>query len=291
MTKINSTHNWWVDVLVFSGFILTFFMDFTGVSLHQWLGVAVCALAVYHLLVHWPWVKAVARRFTVKKQSQTREFFFIDLILAVGFLTMLVTGLVISTWFNLTLNNFSTWKNIHVYASIGSLSILLIKIGLHWRWIVSTTRKVFARPVNGRSFSNAQTTLMANKMMDRRDFIRLMGPVTLITAVAVTGAVKAIRESAENALSNQYVQAAAATQSPTQGATTQVATTQSNVIDWQATGTSTPGQLALQPTSTPQAVVACSYRCPRGNHCSYPGRCHNYRDSNGNGLCDLGECL
>jgi hypothetical protein len=30
-------------------------------------------------------------------------------------------------------------------------------------------------------------------------------------------------------------------------------------------------------------------RCDR--RCSYPGHCRKYTDSNGNGRCDLGECL
>jgi hypothetical protein len=33
----------------------------------------------------------------------------------------------------------------------------------------------------------------------------------------------------------------------------------------------------------------CTVLCPKG--CSYPGQCQDYRDENGNGLCDLGECL
>jgi hypothetical protein len=55
---------------------------------------------------------------------------------------------------------------------------------------------------------------------------------------------------------------------------------------------------AAAPTTVPtQASVAasqntaatCSVRCRRG--CSFPGHCRRYIDSNGNGKCDLGECL
>lgn len=289
MQNVNSTHKWWVDALVFSGFLILFSLDLTGVSLHQWLGVGVCVLAVYHLLIHWPWVKSVAARFTSKTSSQARQYFLLDLLLGIGFLTMLVTGLVISTWFNLSLDNFYAWKNVHVIASIGSLSVLLIKIGLHWRWIASTTRKVFARrasaPVAVASRVNA-----SEKVLDRREFIKIMAPATLLTAVAVSGAVKAIQTGSLETLATGYVQAASGvTDQSVQQVSTQVSST--STAEATSAVTTQPTQAAVQATSTPQAVTACSYSCRKGNHCSYPGRCHDYRDSNGNGLCDLGECL
>ena len=36
---------WWVDAVLFAGFIATFFLDLTGVELHQWLGIFGAALA------------------------------------------------------------------------------------------------------------------------------------------------------------------------------------------------------------------------------------------------------
>jgi len=36
-------------------------------------------------------------------------------------------------------------------------------------------------------------------------------------------------------------------------------------------------------------VAACSARCNK--HCSYPGHNNHYRDSNGDNLCDSGQCL
>jgi hypothetical protein len=48
------------------------------------------------------------------------------------------------------------------------------------------------------------------------------------------------------------------------------------------------------PTATPQKIqspaLVCFETCRRGNHCAYPGKCHEYKDANSNGLCDLGEC-
>ncbi len=52
-------HNWWIDSALFGAFLLTFFLDLTGLTLHQWLGVVAGALALYQLARHWTWTWAV----------------------------------------------------------------------------------------------------------------------------------------------------------------------------------------------------------------------------------------
>ena len=285
MKNKTTTHKWWVDTLIFGGFLLTFFLDLTGVLLHQWLGLAICVLAVYHLLIHWSWVKAVVKGLFGGTSSQAKGYFILDLLLAIGFLTMLITGLVISTWFDLYLPNFFVWKNVHVMASIGSISVLLIKIGLHWKWIVNAARKVISQPAVERSTPVLQAMSSAEKTLDRREFLKVMAPITLVTAVAVTTAVKAISTGALSTLSGDTVLAAVNETQPV------VQTTTSNPNGTQTSPTAVPTQITVQATSTPQASVACVYRCRKGNHCSYPGKCRDYQDANNNGLCDLGECL
>jgi len=55
--------NWWIDFSLFAGFITTFFLNLTGVAVHQWIGIFSSALAAYHLFLHHDWVEAVSKRF------------------------------------------------------------------------------------------------------------------------------------------------------------------------------------------------------------------------------------
>ena len=66
---IKQQTSWWVDTVLFIGFLVAFFLSFTGVELHQWIGVIGGILAAYHLLVHWEWVRAVGKRFSAKRQA------------------------------------------------------------------------------------------------------------------------------------------------------------------------------------------------------------------------------
>src|SRR5512136_431090 len=110
-------HHWLIDAALFIGFLLSFWLELTGVALHQWLGVAIGTVAGYHLFTHWNWVKAVTDRFFKQTSVQARLYYVVDATVLIGLATIIVTGLVISTWFDLALTSYTTWKMIHVIAS------------------------------------------------------------------------------------------------------------------------------------------------------------------------------
>lgn len=252
--------NWLIDAALFAGLVLAFWLELTGVEVHQWLGVAIAAGAGYHLITHWAWVKSVTARFFAQTSEQARQYYLVDAAVLIGLATITVTGLIISTWLNLTLSNFAAWKSLHVIASISTLAAVVVKIGLHWRWIVSTARRYILPKAAPAPEVKAAPTANA---LGRREFLRLMGGVSTVAVIATIGAVDALKTSV----------AAAATSVATQSTNTSTTTT--------TTGTT-------QNTANTQTSSSCVVRCNRG--CSYPGNCRRYTDSNGNGKCDLGEC-
>jgi hypothetical protein len=167
-----------------------------------------------------------------------------------------VTGLVISTWLDLSLTSYAVWRNVHVLASVATLALMVGKIGLHWRWIVGTARRrIFPAPAPAAQ-TPAVHLMPAATQLRRRDFVRLMagvGAVALLAGVNVLSGAAGDQTEAASAI--QAAEGAAAK------------------VDASAVGT----------TST------CSVRC--GRRCSYPGHCGRYTDANNNGRCDLGECL
>jgi hypothetical protein len=98
---------WWVDAILFTGFITAFFLDLTGVALHQWIGMLAGALAAYHLITHWDWVEAVTQRFFGRTSGQARLYYLIDGGIMLGFASMIFTGLVISTWLSWALQKYT----------------------------------------------------------------------------------------------------------------------------------------------------------------------------------------
>lgn len=289
--------NWILDALLFVGFLVSFAMDWTGLSLHQWIGVFGGLLAIYHLVLHWDWVTAVTMRFFGKTSAQARTYYLLDASIMLGFYLILVTGVVISTWLNLALTNYAVWVDFHVTTSIVTLLLVVLKIGLHWRWIVRVARQSIFRPAPQPTpmLKPAPVPVAASGTMTRRDFLKLMGVVGVASLAAFTFTLN----------NNQQAQAAAGTSDT--DATTSTTTSQEVVQPTASSPTATSESVAVAeatPSATTETVtVAQSYAAPStttvttscvvrcDKQCSSPGRCRRYQDSNGNNLCDLGECM
>lgn len=258
--------NWWIDSSLFAGFITTFFLNLTGVAAHQWIGIFSSALAAYHLFVHLDWVGAVSKRFFRKTSGQARIYYVLDVFLLLGFTLIGVTGLVISTWLNLSLSNFTIWLNIHITISIATLVTLLLKLAFHWRWIVHSTRKIWAKPVIAPSKNVVVRPVKASSGgMGRREFLHVMGVVGAASFLALVNASKSLTESVATP---EYTTIAEDAATPA-GSTSTVNTSNHS--------------------SSTSSDSSCTVRCHKA--CSYPGHCHRYVDTNNNGRCDFGECV
>lgn len=294
MSKNIQKHNWLIDIALMSGFLLSFFLNVTGLPLHQWLGVGVALLLLVHLYLHWDWVMAVVKRIFGKTSGRARLYLILDIIIMLGAVVILETGLAISTWFNLDFYNFSAWVDLHIYSSLITLGLVVVKVGLHWRWIMTTAGKIFSRKPGIRlqqPFCPAPVPVsvpVLTRSINRRQFLVLMGLVGTASVVAasnVLSRVKAVQSAALDSINTP---------------TTSFAHAESELTKTQGLSSTAPQGTATQPSATattvPQVAYAgpvqtagCQVRCPRG--CSYPGQCRRYIDTNQNRKCDLGECM
>ncbi len=247
---------WWVDVILFAVFLAAFFLDLTGLALHQWLGIASGVIAMYHLVKHWDWVKKAAGAIANQTTSRVQTYALIDILLFDGLLAILVTGVVISSWLNLDLAAYATWHFVHVSASLITLALLVLKIGLHWRWIVTVGRALFTHPVRQAEIASSGSPAHRQRPIGRREFGRLMAVVGIGSLFALGNGVKSLSASNQD----------------------------SATVSAAANSVST-GSLFTSSQNVSAGTV--SARCPRG--CSCPGHCRRYVDSNSNGRCDLGE--
>jgi hypothetical protein len=266
--------NWIVDATLFAGFIITFWLDLTGVILHQWLGIAVAVLAGYHLITHWAWVKSTTHRLLQGASGKGRRFYLVDAGVMLGMFLMVATGIVISTWLALPLGSYMVWRNAHVAASIATLLLVVLKIGMHWRWVVTVARRYVFPSRPERETQPAAMPLPVRTgtephLMGRREFLKVMGIVSVTAAVPVARVLLNTRDASAEAVAELSPDSSAGgteSQSPAQ----------------QGSTTAAPSPAAVQASDT--CVVRCNRRC------SYPGLCGRYTDTNQNGRCDKGEC-
>jgi len=270
--------NWWIDLALFGLFWIAFFPELTSLALHEWLGLAVVALSAVHLIVHWNWVETITLRFFSCAPGRARIYYLTDLGVMLGFLMILITGLLISTWLDLPLYDFAAWTHIHLMVSVFTLGMVVLKLILHWRWIALAMRRYAVKPVFGRPAGGAAR---AASPVSRRDFLKVSGVLGIASAVTIHGLFDNPSEAqAQSALPDA---AEADKLQPTNTAAVSAIAENEEPPAPGATATqATPGP-AIEPTN------ACVVLCPNG--CSYPGRCRKFIDRNGNNLCDNGECL
>jgi hypothetical protein len=275
--RMNKDQNskWLVDITLFACFVLAFFLDLTGFELHQWFGLAAGGLATYHLITHWSWVSSVTQRYLSKTSSRSRLYYLVDVAILAGFFIIGLTGLVISSWLKLSLTNYDLWLHLHIQASIMALVLVVVKTGLHWRWIVATTRRITSQPVGQTQcqYPNIKSapvavTLSSRQQTSRRDFIKMMGVVGVASVFALASAASGLRDTR------------AAVTSDEEDTGIEIASSEDADRNWQ----SPPSSLNESYSSDQSCTVQC------GHSCSYPGRCRRYIDTNGNNLCDFGEC-
>ncbi len=314
MKSKKSTFNLLVDFVLFIGFLVLFFLDFTGLNLHQWLGVAMGGVVLYHLVGHWKWVVAVVNSVKQAAGKKVGLFFALDTAILFGLTLILVSGLAISSWFNLPLTNPGAWVDLHISLSIMTLVLIVVKIGLHWQWIVKNIGRGFssARPLAARPLP--VSTQIDRQRISRRQFLTLMGVVSLAAYLSIRNVLRVEdplvakasytgTEAGQGAAQDPGTAAGSLPSTGSNSATgivvgeiqptnTELPANEqfSSSTESQATRSAGPsGADSLSQQSSSGLSETCSVRCNRG--CSYPGHCRRYVDTNSNGKCDLGECV
>lgn len=135
----------WLDTILLLAFSVLMVTDFTGLPIHEWLGIALIPAILFHLLLQWPWIATRTRRLAQPRTGRTRVNYAINLVLFLSMVATIQSGLVIS---RIVMPSFVAgwlgdrrWGQVHGWAS----SVLLLMVGLHvalnWDWILAVVRK------------------------------------------------------------------------------------------------------------------------------------------------------
>jgi len=135
----------WLDSSLFIAVCVLMVTDFTGIPIHEWLGIALIPALLLHLLLQWPWIATRTRRLPAPRTARTRVNYGINLVLFLSMVATIQSGLAISrvamrSVFSGWLGD-RRWGQVHGWAS----SVLLLMVGLHvalnWDWILAVVRK------------------------------------------------------------------------------------------------------------------------------------------------------
>lgn len=141
-----------IDAGLLLAFLVTAAPKLTGVTWHEWLGVAVAIPLLVHVAQHWRWITTVPRRLLDRSLGpRPRLSLLTTALLYVLVLVVMLSGLLSSKellpGFGLTEAPDRFWSMMHHKCCDLFLPLVGIHLGLHWRWIAQKTRALWARGV------------------------------------------------------------------------------------------------------------------------------------------------
>ncbi|MBX3082419.1 MAG: DUF4405 domain-containing protein [Anaerolineae bacterium] len=144
--KFNKTRlNVYLDLLLTGMFVIEMEEHFSGLPLHEVLGVLFAVAFSLHIILHWDWVVSITRTFFSKLLHESRFNYLLNVALFVDMAFVTVSGILISRTLglNITLGEEfgRTLQMLHMVGSELVLIIVALHVAMHWKWINTNAGK------------------------------------------------------------------------------------------------------------------------------------------------------
>jgi hypothetical protein len=142
--------NFWIDTAIFTGFMIAMEPHFTGETIHEWFTVAAAGTLLVHFVLHWDWFVRLTSRFFVRVFHSSRLNYLIAVAIFLGFLSIMLSGLLISDSFvpalGIRFEARHAWRRIHELASELTLILVAVHVALRWDWIQAAFLRILVEP-------------------------------------------------------------------------------------------------------------------------------------------------
>lgn len=129
-----------VDIIMLILMICLMNSNFTGIQLHEILGIAIFVTFTIHKILNFKWIKSIASNLLNTQVKRQNKFLFIlDIILFLLVIGVIITGVLISKYVfkDLHIENYGVIKKVHKFLSWWSLILMAIHIGFHLKRMVA----------------------------------------------------------------------------------------------------------------------------------------------------------
>ena len=118
----------------------------TGLSVHEWLSIALITPLLVHLIVNWEWAVRTVVSFANRVRNVSRVNLIVDSLLFFSTVTVMLSGLVVSRSiagaFGIATAPSIIWYALHSVSADATILLLLVHLGLHWRWVFRTAGRL-----------------------------------------------------------------------------------------------------------------------------------------------------
>ena len=134
-----------LDLIIACGLIAAYQPGWTGISLHEWVSIAIIIPLAVHLIVNWEWCVRIARTFVKRLFHTSRANFVVDAGLLVSSVAVMLSGVMVSripAWFGADVAQPIVWARLHAWSADAIIALFAVHALLHWKWIVATAKRL-----------------------------------------------------------------------------------------------------------------------------------------------------
>jgi hypothetical protein len=146
----------WLDVTLLISVCALQSVSFTGLVLHEWLGLGIVGMILAHLLLAWSWISSQSRRVFAAQSIRARVNYLLNLALFAGTTAVIFSGILISqeavpalTGTKGTLEMDWRWDTLHNQFSQAVVILAGLHLAINWDWVFLAVSKIFRRLEGG----------------------------------------------------------------------------------------------------------------------------------------------
>jgi cytochrome b len=146
----------WLDATLLVSICALQTVRFTGLVLHEWLGLAMVGMVLAHLVFAWSWIASQSRRFFTLQSIRARINYLLNLGLFSAVTAVIFSGILISQKAIPTLTGTKAapdmdwrWDTLHNQFSVIVLMLVGFHLAINWEWVLAAGQKIFRRILEG----------------------------------------------------------------------------------------------------------------------------------------------
>lgn len=140
--------DFWFDAALLVAYTLAYSLGFTGLAIHEWLGLGIGLALLLHLTLHWDWVVRTSVKLFARG-GRDRGIWLLNLALLVVMTLCVLSGVLISQvalyQLGISVHPGPFWTSMHDTTSKLTLILASVHVAVRWRWIVSVGRRLLGR--------------------------------------------------------------------------------------------------------------------------------------------------
>jgi cytochrome b len=138
--------DYFLDAALLIAFVLDYSFRFTGLSVHEWIGLGFGVALLVHLTLHWDWVVRITRRLFRTGQGRERLRWAINTGLVFVMTLCVASGVLISrvamNAMGIPVHGGTFWRGLHTTTADICVVLVGVHVALDWKWIVTVSRRM-----------------------------------------------------------------------------------------------------------------------------------------------------